>query len=206
MSQDEDKSVTSPEEVLPETEDTTSVEPEIENSEEASSIQDILTQIEELQNEVTKKKDEALRTRAELENYRKRTLRDKEELRKTAAADLIEELLPIVDNMKLGLESAAQSPEAKVIAEGFQMVFIQLNQILQQQGLEAIEPVGEAFDPAQHDCVSQQPSEEVEADHIIQVVRTGYRLHDRLVRPASVVTSSGSESNTPEEATEETAS
>jgi len=168
------------------------------NSDDPTS--DLLKQIASLQAELASKKDDGLRARAEMENFRKRTIRDKEELRKTATANVIEDLLPVIDNMKLGLQSSDQHPEAKVVSEGFQMVFSQLINTLEQYSLKEVNPEGELFDPNFHDCVAQEADEEVKADHIIKVVRTGYNLNDKLLRPASVITSSGpkTEDETPD--------
>lgn len=152
---------------------------------------DLLKQLDEAQAEIARLKDDALRGRADLENFRKRVAREKDDLRKFATATLIEELLPVLDNFKLGLQSAHNHPEAKVVTEGFDMVWTQLQNILGQNGLEELNPQGEAFDPNLHDCVSHQPSEDVPAEHVMQVMRAGYRLNERLVRPASVVVSSG---------------
>lgn len=165
---------------------------EAEGAASADPVSDLLKQIESLQEEVKTRKEEALRVRAEMENYRKRAQREKDELRKIAAANIVEELLPVLDNMKLGLQSAQQHPEAKVVADGFEMVNAQLRSTLEGHGLKELNPKGEAFDPNFHDCMSEQTSEDVGADHVLEVIRAGYMLGERLLRPASVIVSSGS--------------
>ena len=157
---------------------------------------ELFRRIEDLQAQVQSHKQDVLRGRAELENFRKRAQRDKDEIRKTAAADLIEALLPVLDNMKLGLQSAEQHPEAKDVTKGFEMVYKSLFNTLKEQGLEEINPQGEPFDPNYHECVAHEPSPEVSADHVMQVVRAGYTLNGRLLRPANVIVSSGIENNT----------
>ena len=132
-----------------------------------------------------------LRAVADLENYRKRIAREKQDIIRSAAGCVVESLLPVLDNMKLGLKSAENHPEAKEVTSGFKMVDDQLKKSLSEQGLEELTPNGETFDPNLHECISHQPSNEVAEDHIIETVRAGYRLNERLLRAASVIVSSG---------------
>ncbi len=141
--------------------------------------------------EAAQMKEHYLRAVADLENFRKRIAREKQEIIRAAAAGVIEELLPVMDNLKIGLEAAARHPEAKEVTEGFRMVYEQLKQALAQQGLEEILPDGQAFDPNLHDCIAHQPSADVPEDHVMTTVRPGFRLNDRLIRAASVIVSSG---------------
>lgn len=133
-----------------------------------------------------------LRTVADMENFRKRTLREKDELRQYAAANVVEDIIPIMDNLSLGLAAAAQQGnDGKSIVEGVTMVLEQFKSTLARHGLKEVNPVGQAFDPNQHDCISHQPDANVAAEQVTQVVRMGYTLNGRLLRPASVVVSSG---------------
>lgn len=150
-----------------------------------------LSELEKAQNETKEMKVRYLRAVADLENYRKRITREKQDIIRSAAASVVEALLPVLDNMKLGLKSAENHPEAKDVTSGFKMVDDQLKKSLSEQGLEELLPDGELFDPNLHECISHQPSEEVSEDHIIETVRAGYRLNERLVRAASVIVSSG---------------
>jgi molecular chaperone GrpE len=136
--------------------------------------------------------DRYLRAVADLENFRRRTVREKEELRLFAASRLLEDLLPALDNLGLGL-AAARQPKAdlKGLANGVELVQQQLKSALAAHGLKEINPVGEAFDPHQHEAISHQPSADVGAEKVLSVVRTGYVLNGRLLRPASVIVSSG---------------
>jgi molecular chaperone GrpE len=133
-----------------------------------------------------------LRASADLENLRKRTVREKEELRLYSASRLLEDLLPSLDNLGLGLE-AAKLPNAdlKSLSGGVELVQQQLKAALANHGLKEINPVGLAFDPHQHEAIAHMPSEDVAAESVLKVVRTGYTLNGRLLRPASVVVSSG---------------
>lgn len=133
-----------------------------------------------------------LRAVADLENFRKRTVREKDELRQFAAANVLEDLIPVLDNLGLGLAAAGQQTDAQSVAQGVAMVIDQLKATLGRHGLREINPAGAAFDPHQHDCIAHQPDAAVAAEHVIQVVRPGYALNGRLLRPASVIVSSGS--------------
>jgi molecular chaperone GrpE len=136
--------------------------------------------------------DRYMRTAADLENFRRRTVREKEELRLFAASRLLEDLLPALDNLALGLESARQpKAELKALAGGVELVQQQLKSALAAHGLKEINPLGQPFDPHQHEAISHQASADVNPEHVLKVVRTGYVLNGRLLRPASVVVSSG---------------
>ena len=133
-----------------------------------------------------------LRAVADLENYRKRTVREKDELRQYAATRVLEDLLPVLDNLALGLAAAKQTgAEMKGLIGGVEMVMAQLKAALANHGLVEIDPAGQAFDPHRHQAISHQPSASVPAEHVLTVVRTGYALNGRLLRPASVIVSSG---------------
>ncbi len=152
---------------------------------------ELLKKLDEAQSETRENQDRYLRAVAEQENFRKRVVRDKEQLRKYGAALLLEDMLPLLDSLAMGLESASKHPEAKPVTEGFSMVFSRLQSVLKQHGVTEINPQGEKFDPHFHEAVAHHGSDEVEEGKIMAVTRMGYKLHDRLLRPASVVVSSG---------------
>lgn len=131
------------------------------------------------------------RARAELENYRRRMAREKQEFMKVAAANVIEDLLPVFDNLELGLQAARQHPDAKDITYGFEMVVSQFTNILGEHGLKKLEPVGEAFDPNLHEATSHEASDDYDEGQVSACLRAGYQLNDRLLRPATVVVSKG---------------
>ena len=138
--------------------------------------------------------DKFMRTAADLENFRRRTVREKDELRQLATSRVLEDLLPVVDNLSLGLAAAKQpNADLKTLVGGIDMVLAQLRSTLGNLGLKEINPAGQAFDPHQHESISHQPSDEVKEEHVLTVVRTGYSLNGRLLRPAAVVLSSGPE-------------
>ncbi len=133
-----------------------------------------------------------LRAVADLENFRKRTVRDKDELRQYANSSLMEDLIPVLDNLGLGLAAArTQQTDGKSIADGVTLVMEQLKSTLTRHGLKEINPAGQTFDPNQQECIAHQPSGEFAAELVMQVVRLGYTLNGRLLRPASVIVSSG---------------
>lgn len=135
--------------------------------------------------------DRYARAVADLENFRKRTARDKDELRQFAAAGVVEDIIPILDNLSLGLAAAKQQTDVKAIVDGVTLVLEQFKSTLGKHGLKEINPQGQAFDPNLHDCISHQPSADIPEEKVSQVVRLGYSLNGRLLRPASVVVSSG---------------
>jgi molecular chaperone GrpE len=136
--------------------------------------------------------DRYLRAVADLENFRRRTVREKDELRQFATARVLEDLLPVMDNLALGL-SAAKQPGADLgaLAGGVDMVLAQLKSALVAHGLKEISPLGQPFDANLHESLSAQPSDQVPEGSVVTVVRIGYSLNGRLLRPAAVIVSSG---------------
>ena len=136
--------------------------------------------------------DKFMRVAADLENFRRRTVREKDDLRTTVTGRVLEDIFPVLDTLALAI-SAAKQPNADVksIVGGVDMVLAQLKTALANHGLKEISPAGQPFDPHQHEAISHQPSKDVKEEHVLNVVRTGYLLNGRLLRPASVVVSSG---------------
>ena len=141
----------------------------------------------EAQHEVTSIREKATRFQAELENTRKRLEREKDEALRYANSSLLESLLPVIDNFELGLQAADTATDAQSIAMGMKMVKTQLEKFLEENGVQTIEAVGKEFDPNRHDAVSQQETQDHPEGSVIEQSRKGYTLHDRLLRPASVV-------------------
>lgn len=151
----------------------------------------------EAQVEIAKWKDLSLRTAAELENYRKRVARENQEARAYASADVLRALLPILDNFEMGLDAARAENEKSMIFQGLSMVRRQLQDFLRDSGVEELNPAGKKFDPNMHEAVSQEPSPNQPEGTILKVMRRGFKLKDRLLRPAMVVVSSGDASQAP---------
>jgi molecular chaperone GrpE len=131
-----------------------------------------------------------LRAVADLDTYRRRVIREKDDLRQYAVSGLLESILPIYDNMGLGLMSAEQAVDPNVVSEGIRMVITQFQTVLGENGIEEISPgKGDAYDHNLHEAVQTQPSDEVEAGAVLQLVRRGFLLKGRLIRPATVIVS-----------------
>ncbi len=132
--------------------------------------------------------DQMMRLRAEIENNRKRAERDIENAHKYALKNFIENMLPIIDSMEMG-QAAARADNATLdsIREGSEMTMKMLLQLLEKQGLETIDPLGEKFDPERHQAMSMIDAEGAEPNTVVEVMQKGFALHDRLVRPAMVV-------------------
>jgi molecular chaperone GrpE len=146
---------------------------------------------EGLQADLERFRDLALRSQADFENYKKRSAREKEEAIKYANSSLLEKLISIVDNFELGLEAARAEGEKSPIFSGMSMVLKQLMDFLADSGLQPIDAVGQKFDPNLHEAIAHEPSGNVPEGTVIRQTRRGYRMKDRLLRPSSVVVSSG---------------
>lgn len=159
---------------------------------ESAASADLAAQLATAKKEAADNYDRFMRTAADLENLRKRTLREKEELRLYSASRVLEDLLPVMDNLALGLTAAKQpNADLKTLTGGVDMVLTQFKSALGNHGLKEIHPAGQPFDPHQHEALSHAPSPDVKAEHVLNVIRTGYSLNGRLLRPASVIVSSG---------------
>lgn len=129
-----------------------------------------------------------LRARAELENLRRRAARDVEQARRTGADRLAAELLPVVDSLEMGLDAAsADRVSVESLREGQAMTLKQLQSALERAGIEAVDPLGEPFDPQFHEAMSMQPSDTAEPGSVLMVMQKGYRIGERLLRPARVI-------------------
>jgi molecular chaperone GrpE len=128
-----------------------------------------------------------LRTKAEMENLRKRTQKDLENAHKYALEKFINELLPTIDSMELGL--AAEEANAESLREGMELTLNMVDQIFEKFNIEVVNPVEQKFDPEYHQAMSMQPSDEVEPNTVIAVMQKGYTLNERLIRPAMVMVS-----------------
>jgi molecular chaperone GrpE len=146
---------------------------------------------ENLQADLDRFRDLALRSQADFENYKKRAAREKDEAIKYANTSLLGKLLPILDNFELGLSAARGEGEKSPIFSGMSMILKQLNDFLSENGVQAIEAEGQKFDPNLHEAIAREPNDKVPEGTVLRQTRRGYRLKDRLLRPSSVVVSSG---------------
>ena len=143
-----------------------------------------------LQTDLDRFRDLALRSQADFDNYKKRAAREKEDAVKYANSSLLQRLVSILDNFELGLAAAKTEGTQSPIYSGMILVQKQLNDLLEENGLQAIEAEGKKFDPNLHEAIAHEASDRPE-ETVIRQARRGYRFKDRLLRPARVVVSSG---------------
>lgn len=161
-------------------------EPEVsaeDVQEEATEGQALL---EQLRAEAEDHKQRLLRTQADYDNFRRRTVKEKEELGKYASAKLITELLPVIDNFERALATATENTEITSYSKGVEMIFRQLEGVLKSEGLTAMESVGTPFNPEYHQAIMQVESDEYEEGFVVEEVQKGYLLKDKVLRPAMV--------------------
>ena len=140
--------------------------------------------------EAVEARQDMLRMQADMENLRKRLVREHEKARRRTLERFMNDLLPVCDSLERGLD-AAEDPAASVesLREGKQLIMKMLNKAMGDHGLQTIDPVGEAFDPEKHEAMTMMTSDQHEENTVIDVLEKGYQLHDRLIRPAKVVVS-----------------
>lgn len=143
------------------------------------------------QAELERFRDLALRAQADFDNFRKRAAREKEEAVRYANAAFLERLIPILDNFELGLNAARATGESSPILSGMDMVSRQLSEFLASHGVEPVAAEGAAFDPNVHEAVAQESHQEIADGWVVRQLRKGFKLKERLLRPATVVVSKG---------------
>jgi molecular chaperone GrpE len=153
---------------------------------DAASVEEQLAASEQ---ELARHREAMLRMQAEMENLRKRLTREAEKSRKFALERIMKDLLQVRDSMERGLVVADETATVDSLREGQELTLKMLAKVLQDHDLEVIDPAGQPFDPEWHEAVTVAPSEEVEENTVLEVLQKGYRLHDRLIRPAMVVVS-----------------
>jgi molecular chaperone GrpE len=159
------------------------------------ALAELQSQIESLVREKSALYDQLLRRQAEFENYRKRVERDRAETYNRARADIIRELLPVIDNFERALVSLEKSGEdAEGLRHGIELIHKQFKDILTKLGLEPVEAVGQKFDPHVHEAVTMEVTDEHEENMILEEFERGYKLGDRLLRPSKVKVASNPES------------
>ncbi len=158
---------------------------------DASPETPVLTQAERELVDAQEKVDENwelyLRTAAELENVRKRSQRELENARRYGIERFALELLAVGDSLEMGLEAASEEPSVEILMAGKKATLKQLRQLLERFSISELDPLGEAFDPELHEAMTTQPSEEYQPGQVMAVIQKGYRIHDRLLRPARVI-------------------
>ncbi|HXH04087.1 MAG TPA: nucleotide exchange factor GrpE [Candidatus Competibacteraceae bacterium] len=133
-----------------------------------------------------------LTAEAEMQNVRRRAERDKQDAHRYALEKFIGELLPVKDSLELGIAAAQDTVDVQKLREGSELTLKMLAATIEKFGVKELNPLGEKFDPALHQAVAMQPSDQAEPNTVLQVIQKGYLLNDRLVRPALVIVARGS--------------
>lgn len=157
-------------------------------------------ELEKVHSELEKQKDLTLRAEAELQNVLKRTAREVENAHKYGLERFIQNLLPVVDSLEKAAEASApdQSEASDTAIEGINLCCKLLVDVLEKEGIKAIDPSGEPFDPSEHQAMSMVENSDLEPNSIAAVVQKGWKLNERLVRPAMVMVVKGNETKPPE--------
>jgi molecular chaperone GrpE len=189
MSSEQPKAGDKEESVTPELMEVEELSEDLEANVSANNEEEsIERQLERTQETVKDYWDQIMRLKAEMENNRKRSIRDIENAHKFALKNFTEALLPVIDSMDMGQQAAAaENASLKSIIEGTNMTETMFAQVLEKHGLKRLNPVGEKFDPEQHQAISMIEDKSVKSDHVISVMQKGFSLNDRLVRPAMVI-------------------
>ncbi|USD38441.1 MULTISPECIES: nucleotide exchange factor GrpE [Ferrimonas] len=186
---DEQQKVEQPEQVELEQEQV-----ETEQDPHAARIEELESQLAAAKATIDGQKDSVVRAHAEMENIRRRSAQDVEKARKFALEKFAGELLPVIDNLERALQTADSDNEAvKPLIEGVELTRKSFLSSVDKFGIKEIDPLGQPFNPDQHQAMAMQPSEEFAANTVMAVMQKGYELNGRLLRPAMVMISKGSE-------------
>jgi molecular chaperone GrpE len=163
---------------------------------DADQANDVETDLDALLADTQRERDEYLdlakRTKADFENYRKRMASEVQAASARGKADVIREVVPVLDDLERAIQAAGLDPEGDSedgLSHGVLLVFRSLRDSLSRNGVEAVDPKGERFDPMQHEALSTVQAEGVEPGNVVEVMQKGYRLGEQLIRPARVVVS-----------------
>lgn len=160
------------------------------DSEQDHSEGDVNKEIEELKKQSEENYNRFLRVQADFDNFRRRTVKEKEETAKFASSKVIEQLIPVMDNFERAISAGEENSDNDSMVEGVKMVFKQIEQIFEKEGVEPIPAEGEAFDPNYHQAVMQVESDEHDAGIVVEELQKGYKMKGRVLRPSMVKVSS----------------
>lgn len=152
-------------------------------------LQDVEEALVAAEDELDLHREAMLRMQAEMDNLRKRLIRDLEKSRRFALEDIMKDLLQVRDSLERGLDMASPTSTVESLIEGKALTLKMLTKVMNDHGLEVIDPVGQPFDPELHQAMTLQPAAEQDENTVLEVLQKGYKLHDRLIRPAMVVVS-----------------
>jgi len=148
-------------------------------------------ELEAAREDAAKHLDAAQRVQAEFENFRRRTMREMEETRKRAGQRIVEELLPVLDNLERAIDHTVAGGDLEHLLKGVELVHQQLTDVFTKEGVEVLDPFGEFFDPNIHQAIGQREDTEVPEGTVVEVFQKGYALGGKVVRPAMVIVSAG---------------
>lgn len=154
-----------------------------EQEEDAAAAE---AQLEQLRQQLEEQQQRLLRVQADYDNFRRRTRQEKEEFAKYAASELVEQLLPVLDNFDRALHAAENSKDFDSLFKGVDMIFRQFLQVLEQSGLKEMDAVGQPFNPEYHEAVMKVEDSEQEEGTIVEQLQKGYMFKDKVLRPAMV--------------------
>ncbi|MBN1958988.1 MAG: nucleotide exchange factor GrpE [Desulfuromonadales bacterium] len=160
---------------------------DISETEELSLEEQLRNELTQALEETKAHQEQYLRTLADMENLRKRTQREKEDLAKFANENILREILPVIDNLERAVEHADQAENGDGLLEGVKMTLTQFTQVLSRFGVQPFEAVGQPFDPALHQAMGQMESADHPVNTVVQQMQKGYQLNERLLRPAFVM-------------------
>lgn len=159
-----------------------------EDEQELTDEAKLQKELETATKTIEEQKDKYLRLSAEFDNYRKRTMKEKAELIKNGGEKTISAILPILDDMERALQNAAKTEDLDAIRQGIELISQKFHKVLEQEGLQKMEPIGEAFDTDYHEAVALVPApNEEQKGKVLDCVQTGYKLNDKVIRHAKVV-------------------
>ena len=170
------------EEEVTETQPTAESAP-VEGNQPNAEVESLKSQLAETESKAFEYKDGWARSQAEFQNYKKRIERDNELTYANMKGDIVKKVLPVLDDLELALQNR---PVDDAWASGVELIVRKLQNMLESEGVKRIEAKGAAFDPNFHEAITHELSEEVESGHVIDVVRNGYTLGERVIRPATV--------------------
>ena len=159
-------------------------------------LEQLRAQIDDLNNKI-------LRSKADLENYRKRAQREFAEIRTSTRANTVAEFLTVYDHFQMAMQHAEEQADFNTLKQGMDMILAEMRKTLENLGVSEVEAVGKPFNPHEHEAMAQEPSDEIPEGHVLRQWKSGFRMGERLLRPATVVVSSGEQKDEAAEKTEQ---
>lgn len=154
---------------------------------------DVSNEIQKLQEQAEKYKNDYLYLRADFENYKKHMIKERADLLKYGSERMAKDLLPVLDNFERALETSITPETFSVFKQGVEMTASDLRALLAKNGIQEVKSEGQPFDPALHEALTSEISNDVPAGNVLRVFQKAYKMHDKLIRPAQVVVAKKSE-------------